>query len=188
MAEEKILENWVRQYTNDLFNWAYHKTSDYQSAEDIVQETFLVAAENIERFRNESQPKTWLFGILKNKIAEHFRSKLKHPQIQIENEESFELFFDKNGSWNKSSRPDEWDINEDQLFDNGDFNKIFEHCMNNLPAQWFSCISMKYLEEKNSTLVCQELGLSTTNYWQILHRAKLQLRECLEQHWFHTKR
>ncbi len=184
MTQEKILESWVKQYTSDLFNWAYHKTSNYQSAEDLVQETFLVAAEKIEKFRNESQPKTWLFGILKNKIAEHFRSKLHHPNIQIDNEESFELFFDKSGGWNKNSRPDEWNVNEEQLFDNGDFNRIFQRCMKNLPVQWFSCISMKYLEEKDPKLVCQELGLSTTNYWQIIHRAKLQLRECLEQHWF----
>ena len=128
---------------------------------------------------------TWLFGILKNKIAEHFRSKLKHPQIHIDNEESLELFFDNNGKWNKHSRPSEWDINEEQLLDNGDFNRIFEQCMNNLPDQWYSCVSMKFLEEKDPKIVCQELGLSTTNYWQILHRAKLQLRECLEHHWFH---
>jgi len=111
---------------------------------------------------------------------------VKHPQVHIGNETSFDLFFNAIGGWNKTSKPDDWNIHEEQLLDNEDFNRIFEQCMNNLPAQWFSCVSMKYLEGKDPNLVCQELGLSTTNYWQILHRAKLQLRECLERHWFHT--
>lgn len=181
---EKIFEDWVKLYTNDLFQWAYHKTSDHQAAEDLVQDTFLVAAEHISAFRNESQPRTWLFGILKNKIADHFRSTLKFPQVHAAHDESIAQFFDHMGEWNAHHKPKAWDANETQLFDNEDFNRIFERCMKNLPDQWFSCISMKYLEEKDPKVVCQELGLSTTNYWQILHRAKLQLRHCLEHHWF----
>jgi hypothetical protein len=38
--------------------------------------------------------------------------------------------------------------------------------------------------EKKTEIICQELELSTTNYWQIIHRAKLQLRHCLENKWF----
>ncbi|MFA5834286.1 MAG: sigma-70 family RNA polymerase sigma factor [Bacteroidota bacterium] len=184
----KILETWVKQYTSDLFNWAYYKTSDYQSAEDLVQETFLVAAEKMHNFRNESQPRTWLFGILKNKIAEYFRIKSKTPQVHPNNKESFDRFFNMSDGWNKESLPHEWNFSEEQLFDNTDFNQIFEQCMKKLPVQWFACISMKYLEEKNPKIVCQELEISTTNYWQIIHRAKLQLRECLEHHWFNKQR
>ena len=38
---------------------------------------------------------------------------------------------------------------------------------------------MKYLKEKDSALICQELGITATNYWQQLHRAKLKLRDCI---------
>ena len=182
--QNKILETWVKEYTSELFRWAYHKTSDVQSAEDLVQETFLAATEEMHKFRNESQPRTWLFGILKNKIAEYYRLKMKHPQIHPDTDESFDQYFNNAGGWNTERMPHAWYSSEEQLFDNTDFKQIFERCMKNLPEQWFACISLKYLEEKDPKLVCQELNISTTNYWQIVHRAKLQLRECLEQHWF----
>jgi len=47
-----------------------------------------------------------------------------------------------------------------------------------------ACIRLKFLDEKKGEQICQELGLSTTNYWQLIHRAKLQLRDCLEKYWF----
>ena len=179
---KRLLEYWVREYTEDLFSWAYHKTSDIQTAEDLVQETFLAAAEKISLFRNESQPKTWLFGILKNKIAEHFRSRSKQFHIPT-NENWFDQYFEGTG-WNKNAMPHEWEPAGEQLFDNDEFIRIFEQCMKKLPPQWLACITMKYLEEKDPKIVCQELAISTTNYWQVIHRAKLNLRECLEKNWF----
>ncbi|MCK5276978.1 MAG: RNA polymerase subunit sigma, partial [Cyclobacteriaceae bacterium] len=47
-----------------------------------------------------------------------------------------------------------------------------------------SAIHLKYLEEKDGKEICQELGITSSNYWQILHRAKLQLRICIEENWF----
>ena len=56
--------------------------------------------------------------------------------------------------------------------------------MGELPTSWFAAINLKYLEEKKGEIICQELQITPTNFWQILHRAKLQLRKCLEVHWF----
>ncbi len=185
LAHEKILENWVKKYTGDLFTWAFHKTSNRQTAEDLVQETFLVAAEKIEHFRNESQPKTWLFGILKNKIADHYKTAVKNFSLNPETEDFTNSFFEGDGHWKKDFMPHEWNSDEEKLFDNNEFVVVFHMCMKKLPPQWFACMTMKYLEEKEPKYVCQELGFSPTNYWQIIHRAKLQLRHCLELHWFY---
>jgi len=56
--------------------------------------------------------------------------------------------------------------------------------MDALPGQWHTCVRMKYLLDKSGDEICQELGIATTNYWQIIHRAKLQLRRCIESNWF----
>lgn len=56
--------------------------------------------------------------------------------------------------------------------------------MQKLPLAWSSTLQLKYLNEKVGKEICQDLGISTSNYSQILHRAKLQLRHCLEHHWF----
>ena len=173
---------WAELYSDQLYIWAYYKTSDRETAEDLVQETFLAAVNSFQKFEVKSEPKTWLLSILRNKIADHFRKSYRNNE---NNTVSLSQFFDDNEDWILNERPQNWEIAEDQhLLDNPDFSKILANCFSKLPRQWNASIVLKYIEEKESEKVCQELQISPTNYWQILHRAKLQLRKCLELNWF----
>ncbi|MGC9375130.1 MAG: sigma factor-like helix-turn-helix DNA-binding protein [Bacteroidales bacterium] len=59
-----------------------------------------------------------------------------------------------------------------------------QKCLDALPAQWNTCVKLKYLMNKKSEEICQELDINPSNYWQIIHRAKVQLRDCVETKWF----
>ena len=112
---------WVELHSDQLFSWAYRKTSDKETAEDLVQETFLAVVHSIEKFENKSDPKTWLFSILKNKIADHYRKSYRNAENRTI---SFNDFFDSNENWISESLPKHWQIeNEENLLDNHDFNK-----------------------------------------------------------------
>jgi len=178
------LSSWVRLYTRDMLAWARRRTGDLHSAEDLVQETFLAAAEKIDSFKGGSQPKTWLYGILNNKIAEFYRQRAAHRTVQPEDDETFDRMFFDAGHWTAEAIPGEWGGEPEHLLDNDDFNRVLRECLDRLPRHWHLCMTMKYLEGDGTKKVCQDLGISTTNYWQILHRTKLQLRQCLELHWF----
>ena len=71
---KELFKDWVNDYNDQLYSWAYHKTSSKEMAEDLVQDTFLSAYKNLENFKNESNPKTWLFSILNNKIIDFYRN------------------------------------------------------------------------------------------------------------------
>ena len=173
---------WVEMYSDNMFSWALHKTSSKEAAEDLVQETFLAALQSFDKFKGDSKPKTWLFSILNNKINDHYRSSFRKPLIA--DNTFIDKLFDENDQWEAQERPQQWADETGHLLDNSDFQKTLGNCMQKLPENWFSAIQLKYLEEKNSELICQELEITTTNFWQILHRAKLQLRKCLEVNWF----
>ncbi|MET3114193.1 RNA polymerase sigma factor (sigma-70 family) [Pedobacter sp. CG_S7] len=64
----EIIETWVKLYINSLYRWALIKTSEKEKAEDLVQDTFLAAYQQLENFNGKSSPKTWLLAILNNKI------------------------------------------------------------------------------------------------------------------------
>jgi RNA polymerase sigma-70 factor (ECF subfamily) len=178
------LSDWVKQYTKELYAWAFQKTSDRELSEDLVQETFLAAAEGMASFRRESQPKTWLYGILKNKIAEHYRKFLRQGITTSLPSDDVSTFFGSNGRWNKAARPQTWEGEVENLTDLPAFNKVFDGCIEHLPATMNACIRLKFLDEKKGKQICQELGLTSTNYWQLIHRGKLHLRDCLEKYWF----
>lgn len=178
------LSQWVMLYTKDLYFWALNRTSNHTLAEDLVQETFLAAAENIDSFKSNSQPKTWLFGILKNKIADHYRKMMTQQTVTFSSLEGRSAFFQTDGQWQIPDRPQHWQDAEEHLTNIPTFNKIWDYCIEELPPMMNSCIRLKLLDDKKGEEICQDLGLSATNYWQIIHRAKLKLRKCLEVYWF----
>jgi RNA polymerase sigma-70 factor (ECF subfamily) len=155
-----------------------------------VQETFLAAIQSFEKFEGKSNPKTWLFSILNNKINDYHRWHYKNPtaSVQQQSEERthslFETLFDEDKQWEIAERPKAWSDDEENILDDAAFHQVLQNCLSKLPSNWFSAIQLKYMEEKNGDVICQELQISPTNFWQILHRAKLQLRKCLGTNWF----
>ena len=179
----KELNKWVELYTDDLYSWALHKVSDSELARDMVQDTFLAAAEKIDGFKGDSAPKTWLYSILNHKIIDYYRKKVRQP-VKVENQ-VFSTFFDEGGDWKREQRPQKWGEEEEgHLLDDSEFLEVLKECLDALPEKWNTCVKLKYLLSKNGEEICQELGITPTNFWQIIHRAKLQLRNCVEENWF----
>lgn len=172
---------WVKTYTSNLFSYTLAKVQQKQIAEDLMQETFLAAYQCHDKYQGKSSIKTWLISILNHKIADHFRSKYKTgtelPSGTIEQP------FDENQRWKPEYRPKDWG-NEKELLDDPDFTKALKNCFQKLPEKWSSAVQMKYLEEYDADGICSQLEITKSNFWQIIHRAKIQLRKCLELKWF----
>jgi RNA polymerase sigma-70 factor (ECF subfamily) len=188
MGKSKVsdINQWVELYTADLFSWARYKVSDAELAKDLVQDTFLIAVEKYDGFKAESSPKTWLISILNNKIVDYYRKKVKQP---IPKEiESFSNFFEANGDWHESKKPKNWQIDEkeEHLLDDSNFQQVLKKCLDALPEKWGACVKLKYLSEKNGEEICKELDITSSNFWQIVHRAKMQLRGCVEENWYNN--
>jgi RNA polymerase sigma-70 factor (ECF subfamily) len=180
--EKHDLARWVNEYAGELYSWAYYKVSDDELAKDLVQDTFLAAVEKVNEFKGESSPKTWLFSILNYKIIDVYRKKVNKT---VTHEPLYFLdFFDQKGSWNLEKRPKNWHDQDENFLDDIDFQLVLKDCLDALPEKWSVCVKLKYLTEKNGNEICQEVGVSPTNFWQIIHRAKLQLRDCVEKNWF----
>lgn len=182
---------WVEIYTGELFSWALYRTSSRETAEDMVQDTFISAVEAWDKFNHDSSPRTWLYAILNNKIRDYYRKEARNVVIsegmffpEGEQESFLDRFFDKDGTWKKEMRPQHWNTEEEHLLDNVSFRKVLHDCLNKLPVQWNRLIGLKYMEGRKGQDICKEMGISPSNLWQILYRARLQLRACLEKNWF----
>lgn len=184
LSDEETLKSWLAVYSDKMYSWVFYKTGDKESSEDLVQDTFLAAFKSIQQFEGKSDPKTWLFAILNNKIAEHFRKIYRSPVLSNRKDDHSEkimnTFFNEDEGWLKEEIPRNWLDEKIQLLDDHDFKSELENCMKNLPPKWNAALQLKYLEEKKGEVICQELEITASNFWQILHRAKLQLRKCLD--------
>lgn len=180
VTDHDEVSQWVKKYTKELYSYTQSKIFDQREVEDIVQNTFLAALESHHKYERKSKPKTWLFAILKNKIADFLRAKYKHANTILL--DPVETCFDKNGAWEECHRPQNWPI-EERLLDDPEFIKVIRSCISNLPSKWSSAIQLKYLHEQNSTTICDSLKITMVNYWQMIHRAKVMLRLCVESNW-----
>ncbi|WP_104384336.1 sigma-70 family RNA polymerase sigma factor [Sphingobacterium sp. HMA12] len=173
------IQQWIDAYSDSLLNSAFFLLSDKQDAEDVVQNVFISAFESYYSFEDRSSVKTWLMAILKNKVAEFYRKKYRHPDNV-----SLDRYFDQEGSWKHDDILQDWNEKDENLLDNNDFNKVMADCLDKLPLKWLIPVKLYYLEEKKADKVCQETGITATNLWKILQRGRMQLRECLEFNWF----
>lgn len=156
-------------------------------AEDAVSETIVAALGSSQSFGNRSQLKTWLVGILKHKIIDIFRLNARtvvigsHPDAGNGNDDLDGLVFTANGHF--AQAPADWG-NPEQELQSQQFFVVLEACTEKMPPAMGRVFLMREWLELSSDDICKELGLSSTNLYVTLHRARLRLRECLELNWF----
>ena len=156
-----IFEKWVNDFSDPLYSWALYKTSSKETAEDLVQDTFMSAYHKIDSFKGKSQPKTWLFSILNNKIIDFYRknAKVKKHEFKINEKTGFQLtddLFNESDNWKSRKIDTIWD-DEKELLDNPDFNGVMANCIDNLPRKWKTAITSKYLTNEKTDKICQDL-------------------------------
>lgn len=184
LADPAFLET-IRQ---QMLRFATLQLSDPSLAEDAVQEALIGALNNVKSFGGRSAIKTWVFAILKNKIADVLRQKQRTIDASSlmrddEEEEDFSVLFDSKGFWQADERPVAWGDPEESLKD-VQFWRIFEICLDNLPGQQARVFMMREFVGLESDEICKEAGMTVSNLNVTLHRARLRLRECLENRWF----
>ena len=174
---------WVDEYGDYLFGFALSRLRDRDTAEEAVQETFVAALKNVHQFSGKGSERAWLLGVLKRKIIDHYRSRKRDPHnLDDETGSISEMLFDEKGSWRKEIRA-AIRHSFDSL-DRQEFWQIFRRCLGLLPKRQADIFTLRVMDERESKEICKELDISSTNYWVILHRARLQLASCMKQRWF----
>jgi RNA polymerase sigma-70 factor (ECF subfamily) len=173
----------------DLLRFARLQLRDAGAAEDAVQETMLAALQGSQRFESRSSYKTWLIAILRNKIIDIIRGQSREiSATSLADDEAgddllAESLFDQRGHGQAAARPGRWGDPE-ASFEQQQFWKVFEACLDGLPAKTARIFMMREFLGFETEEICKETGISSSNCWVVLHRARMGLRTCLETKWF----
>jgi RNA polymerase sigma-70 factor, ECF subfamily len=183
-------ERWVEEHGDYLFKYALMRLRDVANAEDMVQETFLAALTGGKSFSGKSAEKTWLVGIMKNKIADYYRRASRETSftdLEFYQEEENDRFVAGGpfmGAWIHELGPIEWASSPGASLDNQAFWKTFHECAGKLPKNISTAFCLREIDDLDSKEVCRLLNVSENNLWVMLHRARMALRRCLETNWF----
>ena len=181
---------WVEEHGDYLFKYALLRLRDVAKAEDAVQETFLAALKGGKSFAGRSAEKTWLVGIMKNKIGDYFRKASRETSftdLEFYQDEENDRFVSEGvskGAWIHELGPMEWSPEPGASLDNQAFWKTFHDCAGKLPKNISAAFCLREIDDVDSKEICRTLNISENNLWVMLHRARMALRRCLETNWF----
>ena len=171
---------WVDRHGDTLYRFALARLRDADSAEEVVQETFLAALRARDQYAGRGEEGAWLLGICKRKIVDLVRRRnwLDAPSGSESSDDISEGFFDPKGNWRfdprfMKGRPE-------AALEREEFWQAVRGCLKGLPRRQADVFTLREIEETASDEICKELGITASNLWVLLHRARLQLTRCLK--------
>lgn len=175
---------WVDDHGDALFAFALLRLREAEAATEVVQETFVEALRGRSRFEGRSSERTWLIGILKHKIIDEFRrrSRRESGTTQDRNPEpEVRDYFDRRGEWKAIGH---WRELPDQVIERTEFWEVFRACLALLPETHAEAFTLSEIDGMSGPEICKLLEITPTNLWARLHRARLLLRQLLNERWF----
>jgi len=174
-------EKWIDLYCDYLFNYTISRVNDSEVAKDLVQETFLSGLKALKNFKGQSSERTWLVSILKHKIIDHYRksnSAKGKAEIRMSYGDS-----ETEGDWLENRVADAFERNMEDNMENEELADAIEDCLGKLPEKQAKIFRMKTLLNYETEVICNVLGITSSNLWVIIHRARTSMMHCLKTNW-----
>ena len=173
-------EELVRRYDRNVFRIAQHITQNREDAEDVVQDAFLKAYQNLGQFQGQSKFYTWLVRIAVNEALMRLRRRRPERMVSLDEDVKTE----------EDSMPREiadWTPNPEQQYNQAELKDILSRTIQGLPTSFRTVFVLRDVEGLSTEETADALGLSIPAVKSRLLRARLQLRERLTKY-FRKKR
>jgi len=183
MADADEPEHWLDRHGDALYGYAMLRVRDPALAEDLVQETLLAALGARAGFAARSSPRTWLIGILKNKLVDHLRRSAREETFDaaLIDDETWAGKFDHTGHW--STPPARWS-EPAFVVENAELGVIMMTCVEHLPEKYRTLFVLREVDGMGTDELLAMLGISSANnLWVMLSRARERVRSCVERSW-----
>lgn len=170
----------VKRYDRNIFRIAQHITHNEDDAQDVVQEAFLKAYQNLEQFQGNSKFYTWLVRIAVNEALMKLRRRRSDKTVSL----------DEDVVTDEGTMPREvadWSPNPEQLYGQSELGDILKKTIQGLPPGFRTVFVLRDVEGLSTEETAEMLGLSVPAVKSRLLRARLQLRERLAKY-FKSKR
>jgi len=173
---------WIDLHSDYLFNYTISRVNDREIAKDLVQDTFFAGLTSMKNFKGEASERTWLISILKRKIIDYYR-KINSNKGKAEVRMSYNS--DENeGDWLEERVEDSNEKNAEENLVNSELEDAIYNCLSKLPEKQATVFKMKTILGYETETICNELNITPSNLWVIIHRARVAMAECMEKNWF----
>ncbi|MBW6493892.1 MAG: sigma-70 family RNA polymerase sigma factor [Burkholderiaceae bacterium] len=187
--DQQTLEDGLPVLRQRLLRHARFALSDDSLAEDLVQDTLIAVVEQHAKRRGDAFLLTWATAILKNKVADWYRSPDRRRMVQFRVDddqlgEAIDALYNEDGAY--ADPIPAWQQPDNHL-EQQQMMTALERCVSCLPRQTGMVFMMREWLGFENTEISKRVGVSADNCRQILHRARMSLRECMQRDWIGKK-
>ena len=163
--DRKATAELVSVHTDAVYGYVRSRLAPrFDFVEDLVQEVFLAAWENLGKFRGTSSIRNWLLGIARHKIEDHYRLRLLEPEgIENDDEEPIPL-----------PSPDP---SIDTLIDRNRLQKKTWRILRGLPEPYRIVLLWRYWEKSSAADIAAGIGRTEKAVERLLARAREQFKQ-----------
>jgi RNA polymerase sigma-70 factor (ECF subfamily) len=183
------LEGQLTVLRQRLLRHARFAVHDDGLAEDLVQDTLIVVMEQHERRRGDASLITWATAILKNRVADWYRSPTQRRMVQLSADDErlgddIDALYAEDGGYRDPVPA--WQQPDNHL-EQRQMMSALDRCVGCLPRQTGRVFMMREWLGFETAEICERVGISAENCRTILHRARMALRECMQRDWIGKK-
>src|SRR5207302_4281199 len=167
-GDVSAFEELVRRYDRNVFRIAQHITQSREDAEDVVQDAFLKAYNNLAQFQGQSKFYTWLVRIAVNEALMKLRRRRPERTISLDEEVKTE----------DDSVPREvadWSPNPEQQYTQAELRDILDRTIHGLPATFRNVFVLRDVECLSTEETAEALELSVSPEKVRVARSRLEL-------------
>ena len=187
-----VLETLLAE-TPVLLAYARARLHDHHEAEEAVQDCLLAAWAQREAFAGRSTVRTWLVGILRHKLLDRLRARRRRPDRpdprapspadDDDGHDPLEACFTSHGAW-RIDPTHAMSALAESPHDSAlrsELRGLLRLCLDGLPATLRRLFSLRELDQLDTREAASLAGVSAASAPVLLTRARLRLRDCLQQ-------
>ncbi|HXK62091.1 MAG TPA: sigma-70 family RNA polymerase sigma factor [Acidobacteriota bacterium] len=159
-------------YGKKILNYIFRLTGSREEAEDLMQDTFVLAFRNLESLKENTKFQSWLFRIAQNSVFQKYRGKT--PQI-----ESIDIH-DSNES-GVSELPALSKGPEDRVLSE-ELERVVQKAINELPEKYRQVFVLSAIQRLSYQEISEIVGRSLASVKSDIHRARVEVRDKIKQY------
>lgn len=179
-GDADAFEQFVEHFRAKVFHYTWLMCGDREDAEEVAQDTLLKVFEGFDQLREPERVRPWVFRIAKNECLMKRRKSVFAPARELSLDQLLPEKIGEDGDL-KLQIADWSRLPDDQAFQS-EMKEALERAIAELPENYRSVILLRDMEELSTEETAQILDLSSDTVKTRLHRARLALRQTLDEH------
>ena len=179
-GEPEAFDRFVEHFRAKIFHYSWLMCGHREDAEEVAQETLLKVFENFDRLHEPERVRPWVFRIAKNACLMKRRKSIFAPSRELSLDD-FLPAMDHEGGREKLQIAD-WSRLPDHQLLQSEMKQVLDGAISELPENFRSVILLRDMEELSTLETAQILDLTEDVVKTRLHRARLAVRQKLDEY------